>query len=69
MDVSNATWAYIGGFNFRFDKCSHVHNDNAFVVENNALRNVGYDLGLKTLNTSINVLLCQIKNHPCYNEI
>jgi hypothetical protein len=41
------TWAYIGGFNFRFDKCNHVHNGNAFVVESNALQDVGYDLGLK----------------------
>jgi hypothetical protein len=27
MDVINVTWVYIGGFNFRFDKCNPIHNE------------------------------------------
>ncbi len=43
---SNATWVYIGGCDFKFDKCNHVHS-NAFIVEGIALQDVGYDLELK----------------------
>jgi hypothetical protein len=33
MDVSNGTWVYIGGFNFRFDKCNHVHSEEVHLYK------------------------------------